>query len=78
MLLDLAVPQFHWDDLLLAMEIDSIETPAIVLAEGWRDTTMIRRFSNVVDCFRTRSELQSIVEAILTRLGCVQVRSAER
>ncbi len=69
MLLDLAVPQFHWDDLLLTMELDGIETPAIVLAEGWQDTTMIRRFSNVVDCFQRRMELQRIVESILRHLG---------
>jgi len=70
MLLDLAVPQFHWDDLLLTMEIDGIETPAIVLAEGWQDTTMIRRFSNVVDCFQARWESRCIVEAILTHRVC--------
>ena len=69
MLLDLAVPHFHWDDLLLTMEIDRIETPAIVLAEGWQDTTMIRRFSNVVDCFESRSEPYNIVKSMLAHLG---------
>jgi len=78
MLLDLAVPQFHWDDLLLTMDIDRIETPAIVLAEGWQDTTMIRRFSNVVDCFPRRSKSPRIIESILTHLVCPQMDSTGR
>lgn len=70
--LDLEVRQLHWDDLLLLLQFERIETPAVVVTEGHRHEHRVKGFPNVADFFPRRAEPAQIVAAVRRHLACAR------